>query len=155
MSARTPFSLVMAAGSLLCLCFAGTGCVSTNYGDIALDAVRPSIRYSSNGVFIGDKIVNPNKVPVILEDYGVPHDRVIHILVDEDSVRDLKPARAFMGQLAYHGYSRSVLVTKKRVEGHVRSDEEPPPYTRGNVAPPRQGRTSGGGRKIRYKRADE
>ncbi len=121
MKSETTRMLGMTAGALLCIGIACAGCASTDYGDIVLDAAHPSIRYSTQGVLIGERYVDPRRVPEILESYDVPHDSVIHILIDEEASRDLKPARAFMGILAHSGYRRSVLVSKKRTESHVRS----------------------------------
>ena len=111
--------LSIVAGTVLYMCLICTGCMSTDYGDITLDAAHPSIRYSTNGFLIGERYVDPAKVPSILESYDVPHDRVIHILIDDDAERNLRPARLFMGLLAHNGYTRSVLVSRKRAESHV------------------------------------
>jgi len=87
----------------------------------------------------------------------VPTDCVIHILIDKDAERDLKPARAFMGLLAHNGYRRSVLVTKKHAESHVKSEEDVTPPARGNpLAAPSSRRASPIGKpKIRYKGAND
>lgn len=115
--------LSIVAGTVVYMCLLNMGCVS-GPTEIGLDAARPSIRYSVNGFLVGNRFVDPRRVPKMLEDFEVPHDRVIHILIDEDAERDLKPARAFMGLLAHHGYRRSVLVTKKRTDSHVTTDRE-------------------------------
>ena len=67
------------------------------------------------GVKFGNTIVKPEEVPGILEDYDVPHDRVIHIQL-EPGVRDLMPARTLMGYLSRAGYTRPVLVTHQHAE---------------------------------------
>ena len=92
-------------------------CMSSGISEIELDADNPSIRYSTQGFLIGEKFVNPNKIPGLLEDFEIPKSRTIHILVDEDAERDLAKARAFMKLLAHNGYRRSVLVTKQRSVG--------------------------------------
>ena len=140
--------LSIVAGTALYMCLVCTGCVSTDYGDIVLDAAHPSIRYSLQGFLIGERYVDPKRVPAILESYDVPHDRVIHILIDAEAEHDLKPARLFMGLLAHNGYRRSVLVSKKRAESHVLTEEE---MQRQRPAPPP--RSSVGGKKVRYKTA--
>ena len=101
-----------------------------------------------------ERYVDPRRVPSILKSYDVPTDRVIHILVDEESERDLKPARAFMGLLAHNGYRRSVLVTKKRAESHVRTEEEIA-LERQQYAPSPRHVSPSGKRQIRYKSSRE
>ena len=105
------------AGTVLYMCLLNAGCMSSGISEIELDADSPSIRYSTQGFLIGEKFVNPNKIPGLLEDFEIPKSRTIHILVDEDAERDLAKARAFMKLLAHHGYRRSVLVTKQRSVG--------------------------------------
>ena len=149
--------LSIIAGTVLYMCLLSSGCVSTDYGDITLDAAHPSIRYSQQGFLVGDKFINPNHVPKLLESYDIPHDRVIHILIDEDAERDLKPARAFMGLLAHHGYTRSILVSKKKAESRVRTEEEKMQLGRGKAESVRRATPSQqrGKRQIRYKGANE
>lgn len=107
------------------------GCTSTR-STIELDALNPSIRQSANGVLIGDMYVRPEKVASYLEDFDIPRDRTIHILLDED-VRDLRPARFLMACLAKAGYTRPVLVTKRHAEavstGKKRPAGKPPAQT--------------------------
>lgn len=101
---------------------------------------------------IGRYYIDPKDLPDILEDYEVPHDSVIHILVDEDAQHNLKPARVVMGMLAHQGYRRSVLVTKKRAESRVRTEEEIARERRDGQYTPTRRRGPG---KIRYKGANE
>ena len=147
--------LSIIAGTVLYMCLLSAGCASNDYGDIVLDAAHPSIRYSTRGILIGERYVDPIKVPKILKSYDVPTDRVIHILVDEEAEHDLKHARAFMGLLAHNGYRRSVLVTKKRAESHVRTEEEMALERQQNAAPSPSRATPAGKRKIRYKGASD
>ena len=153
--------LSILSGTILYMGLLCTGCTSTDYGDIVLDAAHPSIRYSTQGFLVGDRFIDPNRVPKLLESYDVPHDRVIHIIVDEEAERNLKPARSFMGLLAHSGYTRSVLVSKKKAESHVMSEEERMRSgVRGNPesarrAPPPRGSAAGGKKKIRYKGAND
>ena len=102
------------AGLALCAALLVCGCASTR-STIELDALHPSIRQSANGVLIGNVYVRPEKVPAYLDDFDIPHDRTIHILLDDD-VRDLRPARFLMACLAKAGYTRPVLVTKRHAE---------------------------------------
>ena len=92
---------------------AACGCVS--YDVMELDAQNPTLHYSDRGVFLGDRQVQPDDVPGILEDHDIPHDRVIHIRIDSGT-RNLKEARRLMNCLAAKGYTRPVLVTKKHAE---------------------------------------
>ncbi len=147
--------LSIIAGTVVYMCLLSAGCVSNDYGDIVLDAAHPSIRYSAHGFLIGERYVDPRRVPAILKSYDVPTDRVIHILIDEEAERDLKPARAFMGLLAHDGYSRSVLVTKKRAESHVRTEEEMALERQQHYAPSPRRTSPSGKRKIRYKGASD
>jgi len=90
------------------------GC-ATQQRSLELDARHPAVRVSTQGVLFGDRYVQPTEVAGILDDYDVPHDRVIHILLDPD-VKDLRPARTLMGYLSKAGYTRPVLVTKRHAE---------------------------------------
>ena len=147
--------LSIIAGTVVYMCLLSAGCASNDYGDIVLDAAHPSIRYSAQGFLIGERYVDPRKVPSILESYDVPHDRVIHILIDEEAERDLKPARAFMGLLAHDGYRRSVLVSKKRAESHVRTAEEMALERQQRATQSSRHASPPGKRKIRYKGASD
>lgn len=147
--------LSIIAGTVVYMCLLSAGCASNDYGDIVLDAAHPSIRYSAQGFLIGERYVDPRRVPSILKSYDVPTDRVIHILVGEESERDLKPARAFMGLLAHNGYRRSVLVTKKRAESHVRTEEEMALERQQHHAPSPRHASPSGKRQIRYKGASD
>ena len=147
--------LSIIAGTVVYMCLLSAGCASNDYGDIVLDAAHPSIRYSTQGFLVGERYVDPKKVPAILKSYDVPTDRVIHILIDEEAERDLKPARAFMAILAHDGYSRSVLVTKKRAESHVRTEEEIARERQQRAAQSSRRTSPTGKRKIRYKSSIE
>ena len=130
-----------------CAALFACGCASTR-STIELDALHPSIRQTANGVMIGDACVKPTEVASYLEDFDIPHDRTIHILLDED-VKDLRPARFLMACLAKAGYTRPVLVTRRHAESVATGKKKParraPPAARPQL---RQ-------RKIRYKKAAE
>ena len=94
------------------------GCVAlgcTTHRTLELDAKHPAVSVATVGVKFGDELVKPEEVAGILEDYDVPHDRVIHIQLEPD-VRDLMPARTLMGYLSRAGYTRPVLVTRQHAE---------------------------------------
>ena len=94
------------------------GCVAlgcATHRTLELDAQHPAVSVTTLGVKFGDELVKPEEVPEILTDYGIPHDRVIHILLDP-GVKDLRPARVLMAYLRKAGYTRPVLVTKRHAE---------------------------------------
>lgn len=114
---------------------------------LELDARHPAVSVTTLGVKFGDELVKPEEVPEILADYDVPHDRVVHILLDPE-VKDLRPARVLMAYLRRAGYTRPVLVTKR----HAESENLGKPKKRTtamSAAKPAAPRT------IRYKRASE
>lgn len=100
-------------GTVLYMVLLSCGCTTSR--TVELDAQNPAFRVSTQGVLFGDTYIQPEEAPEILDDYDVPHDRTIHILLDGD-VTDLRPARTLMGLLAKGGYERPVLVTKRRAE---------------------------------------
>ena len=110
---RNPLVSIVAGTVVYMLLLNCCGCATRR--TVELDASRPSVRMSVRGVLFGDQFVEPQEVAEILEDYDVPHDRTIHILLDPD-VKDLRPARMLMGLLARAGYTRPVLVTKRHAE---------------------------------------
>lgn len=138
-------------GTVLYMCLLTCGCTTEKV--IELDAAHPSIRYSARGFLVGERFVDPLTIPELLKEHEIPRTRVIHILIDEEAEKDLKPARAFMGLLAKNGYTRSMLVTKKHADSHVVTEEERAAQERRAqaAAEPRPA----GKRKIRYKGANE
>ena len=110
----------------LCVCaaLAVCGCASRR-AVIELDARHPAIRQTVHGTMIGDTVVRPEEVPEYLSDFDVPHDRTIHILLDND-VRDLLPARILMSHIAKAGYTRPVLVTKRHAEATIVNKRKKP-----------------------------
>ena len=128
------------------------GCVAlgcTTHRTLELDAKHPAVSVSTLGVKFGDELVQPEEVPEILEDYDVPHDRVIHIQLEPD-VKNLMPARTLMGCLSRAGYTRPVLVTHQHAEsenlGKVKKSSVTTTSSAAKPAPRRV---------IRYKRASE
>ena len=111
---RSPPAACIAACTAACLALLACGCASTR-STIELDAQHPSIRQTSNGVLVGSTYVKPTEVSSYLDDFDIPHDRTIHILLDDD-VKDLRPARFLMACLARAGYTRPVLVTRRHAE---------------------------------------
>ena len=128
------------------------GCVAlgcTTHRTLELDARHPAVSVTTAGVKFGDEFVQPEEVAEILEDYDVPHDRVIHIQLEPD-VKNLMPARTLMGYLSRAGYTRPVLVTHQHAESaNLGKPKKKSVTTTSSAAkpPPR--------RVIRYKRANE
>ena len=122
------------------------GCMT--HRTLELDAQHPAVSVTTLGVKFGDELVKPEEVAEILADYDVPHDRVIHILLDPE-VKDLRPARYLMATLRRAGYTRPVLVTKRHAESENLGKPKKAAATSSAVAKPAAKRT------IRYKRAGE
>ena len=110
---RNPLMSIIAGTVLYMLLLNCCGCATRQV--VELDARHPALTLTTSGVKFGEERVGLGEVAEILEDYDVPHDRVIHILLESD-VRDLSPARTLMGYLSRAGYTRSVLVTKRHAE---------------------------------------
>ena len=143
---RNPLVSIV-VGTVLYMAFLNCGC--TTHRSLELDARHPAVRVSTRGVLFGDELVRPQEVPEILEDYDVPHDRVIHIRLDPD-VKDLRPATAVRVCLGRAGYTRSILVTERRAESiNLGKPKKKPVVTpRVQAAPAAKG-------VIRYKKGGE
>ena len=98
---------------------------------------------------MGDTYVKPTEVASRLEDFDIPRDRTIHILLDDD-VKDLRPARFLMACLAKAGYTRPVLVTKRHAEAVATGRKKP---AGGGAA--QSARSQPRQKKVRYKKAGE
>ena len=107
---RNPLMSIIAGTVVYMVLLNCCGCRS--YGEVEFNDRNPSLKVTPSGVQFADTFVEPAEVPEILEGYDVPHDRVIHILLDPD-VRDLTPARVLMTTLSRAGYRRPVLVTRQ------------------------------------------
>ena len=135
---------IVACAALLCC----AGCATRR--TLELDAQHPAISVCTLGVKFGNELVNPEEVAEILADYDVPHDRVIHILL-EPEVKDLRPARYLMATLSRAGYTRPVLVTKRHAESENLGKPKKPSVTVTSSA----ARPAARRRVIRYKGANE
>ena len=122
------------------------GCAT--HRTLELDAQHPAVSVTAVGFKFGDELVGAEEIAEILEDYDVPHDRVIHILL-EPEVRDLRPARMLMALLSRAGYTRPVLVTHQ----HAESENLGKPKKRVTAAP--AAAKPPVPRAMRYKRANE
>ena len=143
---RNPLASIV-AGTVLYMAFLGCGC--TTRQTLELNAQNPAVRVSTRGVLFDDRHVQPGEVVEILEDYDVPHDRTIHILLDPD-VKDLSPARFLMATLARAGYTRPVLVTSRHAEAINVGKKRKTSFSGNAQAPAAPKKTV-----IRYKRATE
>ena len=140
---RNPLLSIIAGTALYMTLLSCCGCATRRA--IALDARNPSVRVSTQGVLFGDLFVPAHEVPAILEDYDVPHTRVIHIRLDPD-VMDLRPARTLMGYLSRAGYTRPVLVMKRHALSENRGRQS-------RLTTPARSRETKPA--VRHKRADE
>ena len=132
---------------LLLLGCLALGCAA--HRTLELDAQHPAVSVTTLGVKFGDELVQPEEVAEILTDYDIPHDRVIHILLDPE-VKDLRPARVLMAYLRKAGYTRPVLVTKRHAESeNLGKPKKKANATSSAAAGPAARKT------IRYKRASE
>ena len=137
--------LSLLSGAVVYLLFLNLGCVSMP--EVSVNADDPSVTVKTTGIYFDEMKVEVDEVAPILEQAEVPHDRTIHILLDE-GVTDLKPARTLMGTLALAGYTRPVLVTKRHAMSETVSAEESARRRRARTLGARQ---TAPPRKIRYK----
>jgi len=142
---RNPLVSIV-AGTALYMGLLTCGCTSQK--TLELDAEHPAVRVSVQGVLFDGRHVQPTEVPEILEDYDIPHERVIHILLDPD-VKELRQARFLMYCLSRAGYTRSVLVMKRHAESENRGLKK---KTASGVS---SGAKQDTKRIIRYKKANE
>lgn len=146
---RNPLISIVVGTALYMLLLNCCGCASSRMLD--LDAQDPTIRMSTQGVYVGDRHVELQEVPSILEDCDIPHERVVHILLEPD-VKDLRPARTLMGYLSRAGYTRPVLVTKRHSESiNIGKPKKKALVSSSGAKPP----ANPAKRTIRYKKANE
>lgn len=131
--------------SSLCLVFTAvvallSGCSHTTY---IADSKNPEVEFAEDGgLKWRGRFIELHELPDLLEDAGVDKKSQIDIRVSE-RMRSLKAPRALLFILRRRGYTRGVLVTKKRAYSEVPS---PPKQYRRTVVPPSPQR-----RAIRYK----
>ena len=115
-----------------------SGCSHTTY---IADSKNPEVEFSEDGGLMWrGRFIELHELPDIIEDAGVDKKSQIDIRVSE-RMRSLKAPRALLFILRRRGYTRGVLVTKKRAYSEVVS---PPPQYRQPVHTPQR-------RAIRYK----
>ena len=128
------------------------GCVAMGcmtHRTLELDAQHPAVSLTPLGVRFGDEPVKPEEVAEILADYDIPHDRVIHVLLDPE-VKDLRPAHHLRAVLGRAGYTRCIFVTHR----HAESENLGKPKKKA-TAPSSAAARPAAPRTIRYKRANE
>ncbi len=141
---RNPLASILAGTVLYMVLLSCCGC-ATPASEIRFDATKPSVAITPNGIKFGNRLVLPREVPGLLEEHGVPKDATIHILLDDNYVDRHTPWVFQRAILARAGYTRSILVSKRRASSMTRTEGEPRQSP--SVKP--------AARKIRYKRADE
>lgn len=132
--------LSIVVGTVCYMCLLTCGCASTTSLD--LGAAHPAFAVTPEGCFCNEKRITPTEAVDLLEDLEVPKTRTIHILLDPE-VKDLRPARILMNELAKAGYANPVLVTKRHAESQNLGKR------------PRKVQGPAPSRKIRYKKASE
>ena len=124
---------------LLAAAIAVSGCAHTTY---ISDSKHPEVEFSEDGgLKWRGRFIELEELPELLEDSGVDRKSQIDIRVSE-RMRSLKAPRRLLFILRRAGYTRGVLVTKKKAYSHSNT---PPPKAK-QQAEPRQARP-----KIRYK----
>lgn len=142
---RNPLVSIV-AGTALYMLLISCGC--TTHRSIEFDAQHPAVRVSVHGVLFGNTIVDPKKIPGLLEDYGVPKSAAIHILLDPE-VRSMTIPGYVMATLSKAGYTRPILVTKRHSESvSVGKPKPAPKQTSATKSAPVK-------RRIRYRKANE
>ena len=144
---RNPLVSIVVGTVLYMVCL---NCGCTSQRTLELDVAHPVVSMTPQGILFEDRVVQPQEVVELLEDYDVPHDRVIHILYDP-AVTDLKPARTLMGTLSKAGYTRPVLVTKRHSES-INLGKPKKPTSAATAVQPQKSLST---RTIRYKKANE
>ena len=142
---RNPLVSIIAGTAVYMLLVNCCGCSTQTVR--RLDASCPELRMTADGIYLGEERVTPGEVVDALEDAEVPKDRTIHILLDDDNMKDLRAPRLLMAILAKGGYTRPVLVTKRHAESVNVGKRKPAAPPSGKAAPART--------TIRYKRATE
>lgn len=117
-----------------------SGCTHTTY---VSDSKHPEVEFTEDGGLLWrGKFIELHELPELLEDSGVSRKSQIDIRVSE-RMRSLKAPRALLFILRRAGYTRGVLVTKKKAYSEASAQTQTPP--RQHQAQPQQRR------KIRYK----
>jgi hypothetical protein len=115
------------------------GCTHTTY---VADSKNPEVEFVEDGGLLWrGRFIELDELPELLEDAGVSKKTQIDIRVSE-RMRSLRAPRVLLFILRRAGYTRGVLVTKKRAYS---SSTTPPPKPSVQQTSPKSGK------KIRYK----
>ena len=127
------------SGVFLSVAAVFSGCTHTAY---VSDSKHPEVEFSEDGGLLWrGRFVDLEELPELLEESGVSRKSQIDIRVP-DRMRSLKAPRRLLFILRRAGYTRGVLVTKKKAYSH---SSMPPPKPEQQASPQTQRR------KIRYK----
>jgi len=104
------------------------GCVTDADSDFEIGASRPCVEITKlGGCKFAGKFVEPSDVGEMLQKHGVPKSTTIHVLV-EDGYDNKRALWVFQHNvLARAGYSRSIVVSKRKFEAtsdYARNPEE-------------------------------
>lgn len=120
-----------------------SGCAHTTY---ISDSKHPEVEFTEDGGLLWrGKFIELHELPELLEDSGVSKKSQIDIRVSE-RMRSLKAPRALLFILRRAGYTRGVLVTKKKAYSESSSKPSKMP-----MRPPQQQVQPQPRMKIRYK----
>lgn len=125
------------ARAALSACLFACGCVSAPSDSLSSSVAHPIVGVTRNGITFQGRPVTPEESVRLLEKNGVPKDRTLHVLVDDD-FDDQKILWVFKhNYLDRAGYTKSVWIHGRRGESG-RSDIKPP---EGGVTMPYRPRT--------------
>ena len=108
---RNPLVSIV-AGTAVYMALLATGCSSIP-DEMEFDAEHPFVAVTSLGVTMGGQPVAKERVPILLEKYGVPKTRTIHVEVNPNELRDFGEAKMLLNYLRARGYTRNTLVTRR------------------------------------------
>ena len=118
-----------------------SGCTHTSY---VADSKHPEVEFAEDGGLMWrGRFIELHELPELLEDSGVSKKSQIDIRVSE-RMRSLRAPRKLLFILRRAGYTRGVLVTKKKAYSESSATARKP-------EPPKQQPENPPRRKIRYK----
>ena len=121
---RNPLASIV-AGTALYMALLSCGCVSEPSDMLVSSVAHPIVRVTSQGIKFQDKPVTPDEAVKLLEKRGVPKDRTLHVLVDDD-FDNQKILWVFKhNYLDRAGYTKSVWIHGRR-GASGKSDIKPP-----------------------------
>jgi branched-subunit amino acid transport protein AzlD len=121
---RNPLTSIV-AGTVLYMCLLSSGCVSVPSDRLESSVAHPIVRVTSMGIRFKDRPVTPEEAVKLLEKNGVPKDRTLHVLVDDDFDNQRVLWVFKHNYLDRAGYTKSVWIHARRGESG-KSDLMPP-----------------------------